>query len=169
MERLIQTGRKNWRLIPCALGAETGQRSLFLAEGRNDNASLVGFSEKYFEVYPGSQTVSKVACEVRTLDSIAQERGPDQIDLLKIDVEDFEFEVLKSAGQVLKKTVAATTEVSLIRKGATSNPLVKMLALLARTGFGIVSVEPAYFEPGEPWEPCEFDVPARRETKPDSA
>jgi hypothetical protein len=104
-------------------------------------------------------------CEVKTLDAVAAELALDHIDLLKIDVEGFEFEVLKGAGQILQKTDAVIIEVSLVRNTGTSGLLVEMLDCLARHGFQIVNVIPSLYDIDEPWRPREFNVLARRGIK----
>ena len=165
LEQIIRIRRNKWRLLPCALGAEHGSLPLFVDEGRDDIASLVGFSEEYLKVNPRAQPAGKMICEVKTLDAVAAELAMDHIDLLKIDVEGFEFEVLKGAGQILKKTDAVIIEVSLVRNTGTSGLLVEMLGCLARHGFQIVNVIPSLFDTDEPWRPREFNVLARRGIK----
>lgn len=166
LEQAIRCRKKNWRLLPCALGAEPGRLPLFVDEQRDDIASLVGFSEEYLRTNPAARPAAGTLCEVKTLDAVAAEMGIEQIDLLKIDVEGFEFEVLKGAGQMLAKTTSAIIEVSLVRKTGVSNALVEMLDLLTRNGFQVVNVIPSLFDPVEPWKPREFNVLARRELKP---
>jgi len=163
LEQIIRACRKKWRLLPCALGAKRGRLPLFVDEGHDDIASLAGFSEEYLKVNPRAQPAQEMLCEVKTLDEVALEMGLEHIDLLKIDVEGFEFEVLKGASQVLKKTTAVIVEVSLVRKIGTSNSLVDMLDLLARHGFHVVNIIPSLFDTNEPWKPCEFNILARRE------
>jgi FkbM family methyltransferase len=165
LEQIIRTQRKKWRLLPCALGAERGRLPLFVDEGRDDIASLTGFSDEYRKANPQARPSGEMICEVKTLDDVAVELGIGHIDLLKIDVEGFEFEVLKGAGRLLKKTTAIIVEVSLVRKAGTSNPLVEMLDLLARHGFHVVNIIPSLFDTDEPWKPREFNLLARRGEK----
>lgn len=164
LQQAIQRGGKKWQLLPCALGAEPRKLPLFVDKERDDIGSLVGFSEEYLKVNSRAQPVSDVICEVRTLDAVAVEKSFEKIDLLKIDVEGFEFEVLRGAGQILRKTIAVLVEVSLVRKAGTSNQLVAMLDLLARNGFQIVNVIPSLFDPDQRWKATEFNILARRET-----
>jgi hypothetical protein len=88
----------------------------------------------------------------------------EKIDLLKIDVEGFEFEVLQGARKVLAKTQAILVEVSLMR-GESLEPdrLSKMLALLAGAGMMTEAVVPSWYSVRNPWMPVEFNILARRE------
>ncbi|MFZ1073958.1 MAG: FkbM family methyltransferase [Verrucomicrobiia bacterium] len=165
LEQIIRARRNKWHLLPCAIGAERGTLPLFVDEGRDDIASLVGFSEEYRRANTQARLAGEMLCEVKTLDETASEMGIDHIDLLKIDVEGFEFEVLKGAGQILQKTDAVIIEVSLVRNAGTSSPLVEMLDRLVRHGFQIVNVIPSLLDTNEPWKPCEFNILARRGAK----
>jgi FkbM family methyltransferase len=162
LDKIIRDQHKNWRLIKCALGAEPGTFPLFIDKEHDDIGSLVGFSPEYLKTNPKAQSSEKLVCEVRTLDKIAGEAKIDRIDLLKIDVEGFEFEVIKGASHILGKTNAVIVEVSLVRKTGGSSLLVEMLELLTKHGFEIVNVIPSLFDPQESWRPREFNVLARR-------
>lgn len=162
LEGIIRRQRKNWRLLPCALGAAAGTLPLFVDENHDDIGSLVGFSEEYLKANPRARSHAEVPCEVKTLDDAVRELGVSRIDLLKIDVEGFEFEVLKGAAGILKNTRAVIVEVSLVRQAGAENPLVQMLEQLAWQGFEIVEVIPSLFDPAAPWRPREFNVLARR-------
>ena len=162
LEKIIHHQHKKWRLIKCALGAEPGRLQLFIDEARDDISSLVGFSPEYLKANPQTRSSKELPCEVRTLDKIAAEAEISHIDLLKIDVEGFEFEVMKGATHILGKTYAVIVEVSLVRKTGGSALLVEMLELLTKHGFEIVNVIPSLFDPQEPWRPREFNILARR-------
>jgi FkbM family methyltransferase len=162
LEQTLRDLRKKWRLLPCALGAGPGRLPLFVDENRDDTASLAGFSEEYLKANPQARASREILCEVKTLDTVTAEMRIDHIDLLKIDVEGFEFEVLKGASHILSKTLALIVEVSLVRKTGTSNPLVEMLDHLTKHGFDIVNVIPSLMDPLEPWRPREFNILARR-------
>jgi|SRR5580692_2481925 FkbM family methyltransferase len=162
LDKIIRDQHKNWRLIKCAMGAEPGTFPLFIDEEHDDISSLVGFSPEYLKANPRAQSSEKLVCEVRTLDKTAAEMEIDRIDILKIDVEGFEFEVMKGAAHILGKTCAVIVEVSLVRKTGGSALLVEMLELLTKHGFEIVNVIPSLFDPQEPWRPREFNILARR-------
>ncbi len=162
LEQAIRGRRKRWRLLPCALGSERGRLPLFVDERDDNIGSLTGFSGEYLETNPEARLTKEMPCEVRTLDDVAAEMGIGRIDLLKIDVEGFEFEVMKGARQMLGKTEAIIVEVSLVRRAEASTALVEMLDLLTKHGFQIVNIIPSLHDPHEPWRPREFNILARR-------
>jgi hypothetical protein len=127
--------------------------------------SLAGFSEEYVAVNAGAKPSNQLECKVRTLDEVAAQHGIAAIDLLKIDVEGFEFEVLAGARKALAKTEAVVVEVSLVRNPSRqANALLRMLNLLADAGFDVVRVIPSLFDRRAPWKPVEFNILARRST-----
>jgi FkbM family methyltransferase len=162
LEKAIRERRKRWRLLPCALGGERGRLPLFVDERDDNIGSLTGFSEEYLRTNPQARLTEEILCEVRTLDEVAVEMQIGEIDLLKIDVEGFEFEVMKGAHQILKKTEAIIVEVSLVRRAGASTAVVEMLDLLTKLGFQIANVIPSLHDPQEPWRPREFNILARR-------
>ncbi|HEY3932797.1 MAG TPA: FkbM family methyltransferase [Verrucomicrobiae bacterium] len=162
LDKIIRDQHKKWRLMKCALGAEPGTLPLFVDEAHDDISSLVGFSPEYLKANPRAQSSEKLVCEVSTLDKIAAEAKIDRIDLLKIDVEGFEFEVIKGAAQILGKTCAVIVEVSLVRQTGKTSLLVEMLRLLTNHGFEVINVIPSLFDPQETWRPREFNILARR-------
>jgi len=162
LEQTIRERRKKWRLLACALGAERGRLPLFVDEGDDNIGSLAGFSQEYLNTNPHARLSREVICDVRTLDDVALEMGLTHIDLLKIDVEGFEFEVMKGANDMVEKTKAVIVEVSLVRRAEASTALVEMLTLLTKHGFQTVNVIPSLTDPNESWKPREFNILARR-------
>lgn len=151
-----------WLLEKSAAGAEENVQQLNVASNQDAIGSLVGFGPDYQRVNPQSAII-QIPCKVRRLDSFVTERKISSIDLLKIDVEGFEFEVIKGAVRALERTRALIIEVSLVRREMRdTNPLVAMLDLLSRYGFQIVNVFPSLFDPACPWWPVEFNVLARK-------
>lgn len=162
LETRCQNSNERWFLEKCALGAKHCTMPLHVAQ---DDAigSLAGFSEEYIAVNANAKPARQIECPVRTLDEVAQKHGIASIDLLKIDVEGFEFEVLAGASEILAKTRAVVIEVSLVRNpGPHAHALLRMLQLLTEAGFGIVRVIPSLFDRKEPWKPTEFNILARR-------
>jgi FkbM family methyltransferase len=164
LEKRCQSSREHWFLEKCALGATNCVMPLYVAQ---DDAigSLAGFSEEYVAVNAGAKPSNQLECKVRTLDEVAAQHGIAAIDLLKIDVEGFEFEVLAGAREALAKTKALVVEVSLVRNPSRhASSLLRMLNLLADAGFDVVRVIPSLFDHRAPWKPVEFNILARRST-----
>lgn len=163
LDHTIREGRRpRWQLLQCAFGNASGQFPLYVDEQDDNIGSLAGFSQEYLETNPRARPTNQVLCQVRTLDDAAAEMGLNRIDLLKIDVEGFEFEVLQGASRMLEKTRSAIVEVSLVRKPGASTALVEMLNLLTKQGFHILGIIPSLHDPLERWRPREFNILARR-------
>jgi hypothetical protein len=154
---------KPWAVHQCALGEKSSITDLWIDPMRDDIGSLVGFGGSHQENACSPARPEKVSCEVRPLDSYATKFPPGKIDLLKIDVEGFEFEVLEGGRQMLARTCAVLVEASLMR-GDTLAPdrLGRMLELLARAGLMAVEVIPSWFSAKNPWLPVEFNILAKR-------
>lgn len=164
LEKRCNNSRGRWLLEKCALGATDCVMPLYVSQ---DDAigSLAGFSGEYVAVNTSATPSERLDCRVRTLDEVAAQYAIAAIDLLKIDVEGFEFELLKGAGEALAKTKAIIVEVSLVRNPSRhSDRLLQMLNHLAGAGFDIVRVIPSLFDRREPWKPAEFNILARRST-----
>jgi FkbM family methyltransferase len=151
-----------WLLEKSAVGAEEDVLPLHVAADQDAIGSLAGFSPEYQRLNPQSE-ITQISCKVRQLDAVAAERKISCIDLLKIDVEGFEFEVVKGAVRALESTRALIVEVSLVRRPTdVTNPLVAMLDLVTTHGFQVVNVLPSFFDPSCPWKPVEFNILARK-------
>jgi FkbM family methyltransferase len=151
-----------WLLEKFAVGAEEDVLPLHVAADQDAIGSLAGFSPEYQRLNPQSE-ITQISCKVRQLDAVAAEREISCIDLLKIDVEGFEFEVVKGAARALEFTRALIVEVSLVRRPTdVTNPLVAMLDLLTTYGFQVVNVLPSLFDLSCPWKPVEFNILARK-------
>ena len=151
-----------WQLATCALSRECGTATLHVDPAHDSIGSLAGFSEEYLRANPASQASRTFACQVRTLDDLCLEQGISKIDLLKIDVEGFEFEVLAGGGKMLQSTEALIVEVSLVRRPGDADSLERMLRLLRSAGFQLIELLPSYFADDRPWLPLEFNLLARR-------
>ena len=163
--RCIRHGGK-WLLEKSALGAEEAVLPLHVAAGQDAIGSMVGFSPEYQQANPQTE-IDQLRCKVRRLDAVVAEQNIPFIDLLKIDVEGFEFQVLKGATAVLERTRALIVEVSLVRRPAdVRDPLAEMLDLLLAREFHVVNVIPSFFDRSRPWRPVEFNILVRR---PDAA
>lgn len=162
LQRRCARRRGKWLLEKFAVGAEEDVLPLHVAANQDAIGSLAGFSPEYQRLNPQSE-ITQISCKVRQLDSVAAEREISCIDLLKIDVEGFEFEVVKGAVHALEFTRALIVEVSLVRRPTdVTNPLVEMLDLVTTHGFQVVNVLPSLFDPSCPWKPVEFNILARK-------
>jgi FkbM family methyltransferase len=151
-----------WRLEPCALGSQAGSATLYVDPESDARSSLVGFSEEYLKGYPQARPRQTFTCTVRTLDDLCVARGIETIDLLKIDVEGFEFETLRGGMRMLRATTALIIELSLVRRSDGAEALGRMLEVLSSAGLRMVEFYPAFYSMEAPWLPLEFNLLARR-------
>jgi FkbM family methyltransferase len=162
LQRRCDRHRGKWLLEKCALGAEDAVLPLHIVTGEDTIGSLAGFSRKYQQVNPHGK-IEQIPCNVRPLDAVLAQRQIQTVDLLKIDVEGFEFEVLKGATNALDFTRAIIVEVSLVRRtGETVDPLEAMLDLLKRRKFHVVDIIPSVFDISRSGKAVEFNILGRR-------
>ena len=154
--------RGRWRLAKVALGSQAGTAQLHVVPGNDVVGSLVGFSKEYLEANPIAKTSRSFECSVRTLDDLCQELKIPAIDLLKIDVEGFEFETLRGGREMLRRTRALVIELSTVRRGDGAHALVEMLNVLNEAGLQLVECIPSLSSAEHPWLPVEFNLLTRR-------
>jgi len=159
-----------WSFHPIALGAETGHLAFHVDPGDDAIGSFVGFSKSYDESYSqshdrlASSQSTTIDVAIETLDNFCHENRIEHIDLLKIDVEGFEFAVLDGAKKMLLNTNAVVVETSLIRAiESGSAPLPDMINRLTGYGFYIVALLPSFAsDVNGQRRPCEYNILARR-------
>lgn len=152
-----------WFLEPCAAGSQAGSGELVMDQKNDDIGSLVGFSDEYLRLNPSVATAGTITCSIKPLDQILAERKIEHIDLVKIDVEGFEFEVLDGFQSLLPVVRSIIVEVSLVRRAkADVDPVANMTNRLTESGFEIVATIPSVYAPDETRRPVEFNILARR-------
>ena len=87
---------KNVDVLPCALGAESGQANLYVVEGRLDFCNSLRAPD-----VPDPVQTTRV--ELRSLDQLLAERNLPCIDFVKLDVEGGERDVLAGASLLLHR------------------------------------------------------------------
>jgi len=167
LEKLAAHRAGRWSVKPFALGAAGGTLPLHISAGDDSIGSFVGFEEKYRMANPSASPSKAIESRIERLDDFCSREGIESIDLLKIDVEGFEFDVLAGAERMLANTHALIVEVSLIRQACgESEPLLRMLEMLLRAGFHLVTAVPSFYAQGaEAWKPLEYNILARRPSR----
>jgi FkbM family methyltransferase len=99
-ENLEMNGRSNTKIYNCAISAREGKRNLLRPANRKNSSSvqLEGANNLFDVSNWESQEV-----ETRLLDNLIPEVDYEKISAIKVDVEGFEVEVLKSAVGILGK------------------------------------------------------------------
>jgi FkbM family methyltransferase len=163
LEMRCRHNAPRWRLAACALGSRPGTAKFYSSSTRDTSGSLVGISGEYLNATALDTPQQTFDCSVRTLDDLCAEHDIGEIDILKIDVEGFEFETLAGASVMLPKTKGLLLEISLVRRGAEDNlGVAEMLSKLAKAGFHLLELQPSLFAASEQWRPVEFNLLARR-------
>lgn len=164
-----QTARSagRWSFHPIALGASQGLLPLYVDPANDTIGSLAGFSDSYntmHEQSAGGRNMAMVEVPIESLDNFCQRAGIRHIDLIKIDVEGFEFAVLDGSHEMLSNTKAIIIELSLVRKAeGKPEPLLDMVNRLTQYGFYIVGLFPSYApHTNEHGRPREYNILARR-------
>jgi FkbM family methyltransferase len=100
--RALFRGDPRVRLHECALAPQRGKMTMHVS-GRDDSSSLLPISALQSENFPGTAAVGSASVPVGPLSDFV---GPEDLgrhNLLKIDVQGFELEVLKSAEPLLSQ------------------------------------------------------------------
>jgi len=127
-------GRRS-RLFGCALGAEDGKLDLHVAS-RADSSSLLSLGEEQKAIFE-MREVGTMPVEVRRLDDVL--RGlVDPPALLKIDVQGYEYEVLRGLGSLAASVEWIYVETSFVELYKGQRLHDDVCALLAELGYGQV-------------------------------
>ena len=112
MEGLF-AGKSRVHIIPKAAGAETRRARLNVSK-QDDSSSLLAMAKLQLQRYPDTGMVSTEEVDVDTLDRLFAETELQGPVLLKLDVQGFELEALKGAGNLLSRVDAVLTEASFV-------------------------------------------------------
>lgn len=126
----------NYVILESAVGSESGSRALYKKSGSGGQ----GFLDPKVD---GKQLHKTMEINVETIDSIVSLRKIEKVDMLKIDVEGFEYEVLLGCTRSfkqnkIKKIICEIHSKRLEYKGINENTI---YSLLRENGFSIDLVE----------------------------
>lgn len=160
LRKLKETGSFGWTIHPFALGSRSEELEIEVPDGFEDASSLLGFSEEYLRQNPRSARTRREICRVRPLDELMSDGKPSTvIDLLKIDVEGFEFAVLEGAADTLSRVRNIVVEVSLLRHSDGDYcPVTRMVSTLEKSGLRLFRMQPTVEGDGAGKKPLEYDL-----------
>lgn len=160
LRKLKEAGSFGWAIHPFALGARSEELEIEVPDGFEDASSLLGFSQEYLRQNPRSAKTRREICRVRPLDELVSDgEAPKVIDLLKIDVEGFEFAVLEGAADTLRRVRNIVVEVSLLRHSEGNYcPVARMVATLENAGLRLFRMQPTVTSHGPGKKPLEYDL-----------
>lgn len=130
-----------------ALGAETGEQTLYRYEGQSVINSMV--EDAPYAVRFGRQG-SPLSIDVQTLDAFCAAQSIDHVDLLKIDTEGFDIAVLKGARETLRRgaiTFVYTEFNEVAASGRSGTTLMALEELLAPLSYKLVAPYTDYIVP----------------------
>ena len=127
-------GADNVRVEAQALGAESGEADLFLADGANDWCNSLR--------RPAESAGQTVRVQVRRLDDVVSQLGLSRLDFIKMDVEGAELDALRGATRILSGAArpVVLAEVYDIRTGPwgyAAREIVRFLAALNYRWFAV--------------------------------
>jgi FkbM family methyltransferase len=133
-----------WEVQQLALGDSDGKATINVA-GNSESSSLLPMTATHESEAPESVYVSTEIITVRRLDSVRPHvvQADDRIHL-KLDVQGLELSVLRGAEATLEQIVSIECELSLVPLYEGQALIEELVGHLARAGFALVAVEPAY-------------------------
>jgi FkbM family methyltransferase len=108
--KVVTAGRVE--IVAAAVGAEPGRAELNVS-AQDDSSSLLPIGRRQVAEYPGTEATTTIEVDVVTLASVLSEALPGPV-LLKIDVQGFELDVLRGAGELLSKVDEVFVECSFV-------------------------------------------------------
>jgi FkbM family methyltransferase len=104
---------KNVTCYPLALGEKRGTQTIHVSSGASLGSSSLLKPKEHLTLYPGVTFEEDIEVQVTTLDEWAVAHHVFRVDFLWLDLQGFEYLVLKSSPAVLSMVRAIYTEVNL--------------------------------------------------------
>jgi FkbM family methyltransferase len=139
---------KNWIVAPqMALGDSNGTISLNIA-ANSASSSVLPMLSSHVNADPKSRYIGTETVQLRTLDSLAAEyiSSDDRI-FIKLDVQGFEYNVLRGANSLLENVVGLQAELSLVPLYDGEHLFEPMWQNLNDRGFELWSLIPGLIDP----------------------
>ena len=124
-----------------ALADANEQRVFYVSAGDSDQSSSLLKPEKHLTSHPGVTFPKAIEVTAITLDSWAEKYGIDRIDCLWLDMQGYEFKMLRAAPKMLKTVQVIYTEINFIEmyKGCELFPEFK--SWLEQEGFSLINID----------------------------
>jgi FkbM family methyltransferase len=130
----VFAGDTGTRLFNCALGPQRGEIAMNVS-GHDDASSLLPISKVQTDNFSGTEAVARQMVSVGLLSDFVSFSDLGTRNLLKIDVQGFELEVLKSAGPMLSQFEWIYAECSYVPLYEGQALVREIVAFLAERGF----------------------------------
>jgi len=130
-----------WSAFNLALGSTESQMEIFISGNSGLSSSLLEMNDLHLMNFPESKTVAKEHVKVSTLNQQIISLGLDPSRLiLKMDVQGYEFEVLKGANMYLDHIPLCYLEISLKKLYLEESSFLELLILLREHGHEVIDV-----------------------------
>lgn len=159
LSQLNTRGSLEFEIRACALGGSDAEMSIEIPNNQNAASSLLGFGSEYLKHNPAASDTTKQNVRVRRLDSISELSSDGMIDLMKIDVEGFEFEVMRGAEDTLARVRNLVVEVSRMRHAEDEmDAIARMIDLMNSRGLKLHRLCPTIIDRNISPFPLEYDL-----------
>lgn len=135
-ERFVAVHEGRATLHKCALGEGAASLPIHVAS-RKDSSSLLPLGQRQKEMFDMDE-VGQLEVPVRRLDAVLRSEDLPKPSLLKIDVQGFEYEVLRGAGELVGHFSHIYVEVSFVELYDGQKLYPQINRLLAEMGFELV-------------------------------
>lgn len=139
---------ENVKCFQMALGDKTGTCTIFQSSGDSDASSSILEPKNHLIVHPDVKFEKKIEVPVITLKDWMDNQGIEKIDFLWLDLQGFEFNVLKASKEVLENVSVIYSEVSLIENYTNSTLYPEFKNWLQYLGFKVQREELAWDDAG---------------------
>jgi FkbM family methyltransferase len=158
------SGDPRWEVFHFAVGAEDGSAEINVASNWGASSSLLPMLEAHKDCAPDTTYVATEHVPVKTLDNaLANLIAPDEVLMLKMDVQGFEHFVLRGAASVLPRVRLIECELSFVPLYDGQLLFPQMLEYMAGLGFSPVTFNPIFPHPVTGHALCVDGIFARTE------
>lgn len=138
---------KLWSIYNYALGEFDGETHINISANQH-SSSIKKMLDTHLDAAPESQYTGKETIKIKKLDSIFDSLVTvNDIVLLKIDTQGYEFQVLQGAIKNLKKIKLIQLEMPLIQLYENDITIEVVLDFMKENNFKLVSIENGFFDP----------------------
>jgi FkbM family methyltransferase len=165
------SGDAQWQVFNFAVGAEDGSAEINVASNWGASSSLLPMLDAHKDCAPDTKYVATEHVAVKTLDhAVANLIAPNEVLMLKMDVQGFEHFVLRGATSILPQVRLIECELSFVPLYDGQLLFRPMLEYMDRLGFAPVTFNPIFPHPVTGHALCVDGVFARVEhTQPAEA
>jgi FkbM family methyltransferase len=137
-----------WSVFNFAIGAEDSEAEINVASGSGVASSLMPMDDPLRQSAPEIKYIATEKVVVKTLDSaLAEIIAPNEILMLKLDVQGFEHFVLRGATAIMSQVRAIECELSFVSLYEGQVLFPDMLEFLDNLGFTPVGFSPVFTHP----------------------